>query len=186
MQPFEVLKSQKQIGAFKLDGTNPFFSLPLTINGKPIEVEIKGEALNEDLFNVDQFGKLKLALDVSNDGGAMLMSKQLQTTLKEILELETLPELKLVVKSMIYKDRMYAIWPQENQKLVAVKLFKSGSNVGEDFTVEDTAKMGIINEHLKKSKEVSVTVEISCWARRDDDKHELIVGVTPRLREIHL
>ncbi len=184
MQPIEVLRANKHIGALKLEGNNPFYTLPLTIEGKPIVVKVFGTTWSEEVFNVDQWGKLKMAFDVSEDGGTQLMSQQLQSTLKQALEQETLPDYKLIVKNMVYNDRMYITWPQEKKKFLAVQLY-DGKNE-DTLLADDTEKLKTITQQIKAKGKIFADIELYCWARRDEEKHELVVGITPRLKAIHL
>ncbi len=185
MLPIDVLRANKNIGAFKMEGNNPFFTLPLTIDGKPIKVQVQGTPVEEDVFSIDQWGKLKVALDISEDGAALLMASSLQQTLKNALEQETLPDLKLVVKSMVYNERMYVTWPTERKKFVGVELLK-GNNGTEELKFEDEKKMQEVRDIIKSKKKTGFEVELYCWARRDEEKHELVIGITPRLRAIEL
>ena len=43
-----------------------------------------------------------------------------------------------------------------------------------------------LNKIENYSGEVVADVELYCWARKDDEKHELIVGFTPRLISVRL
>jgi len=185
MKPLQVLRSPKNVGAFKVEGTNPFMTVPFTINNAPIRVDIEGLLANEDMFVFDQYGKLKLCLDVSGNGEIQHLSNNLMQTLKQLMEQETLPEFKLVVKSFVFNERVYIIWPTERKKFLPVDVIIDGKveTIYPDDAKGSTKKFEeFCQEYKGYAGSLVADAELYCWARRDDEKHELVVGITPRLK----
>jgi hypothetical protein len=194
MDPTVVLRTPKQIGQFQLESTKPFQTLPLTIKEKPIVVKIKGRCYNEGIWVVDQYEKLKLFLDVGGDGAIQALSSNLQQTLKQVLEEEALPDWVLVTRGFLNTTRAaspkaYLTWAKDYDKYLPVKI--SGLGDYDEFEIlpekladNSDEKVTKLTEELKKFNEISVEAELYCWARKDEEKNTLQVGITPRLKAI--
>lgn len=187
MLPIEVFRSQKEIGVLNMSGNNQFLDLPLKIAGKPIIVTCKGVLNNPDEpLYTDQFGKLKIIANVESNGDLLLLNTHLIKVLADFLENESLPDYKPIVKGFLYNERIYTVWPTYKKSYVAV-LFHDGTEATE---VSPASEEGFkkMQESLKKhgGKELTLDVELSCWARRDVEKGELVIGISPRISNIQI
>jgi len=163
-----------------MSGDQPWLNLPLSVGGKPIVVEMKGELSSEEPLYTDQHGKLKLVLDVKESGDVLLLNTHLTKLLKDFLDNESLPEYQPSVKGFLYNDRVYLTWPTYRKQYEPI-----GFGESDDVNVNDESKMSALSDYLKEHrKHVTVEAELACWARRDVEKGELYVGITPRLRKI--
>lgn len=134
---------------------------------------------------MDQFGKLKINVNVSENGLIQHAGVQLLKTLQQALETESLPELKLVMKSFVYNEHVFVTWPREfkNFKDVVVTLKGKTETYNPD---KQQLEYQTLLETLKGYEgKVIVETELYCWARKDEEKQELSIGFTPRLLEIN-
>lgn len=163
-----------------MDGDQSWLNLPLSVNKKPIVVEMAGELSSDEPLYTDQHGKLKLVLDVKESGDVILLNSHLVKLLRDFLDNESLPEYKPSVKGFLYNDRAYLTWPTYRKQYEPIGFGADG-----DINVNDEAKMSALSDFLKENRQrISVEAELYCWARRDAEKGELYVGITPRLRKI--
>ena len=181
MKPQEILKAKKELGALRIDENNPYFTLPLTINGKDIELDIEGSLPYGGYFRMNSWDQLKLCIEAKED--LVVLSKQLISDLKYLLNQETLPYFKLSVKDFINKDQhVYVHWPKARKEFGPVALYPGG----EVYCGPNDVNFKKFETSLKDVKKVRVVTDLNVWCRQDHENHELIVGFTPKVRSIHL
>ena len=181
MKPQEILKAKKELGILKIEDDNPFFTLPLTIDGKPIELEVEGDMVYGSQFRMNNWDQFKLCIEA--DADMVLLSKNLINDLKYLLSQETLPYFKLVINNFVNQDQhTYVHWPKSRKQFSGVMVFPDE----EIYYGPNDPNYKNFQAKLQEKKRVSVLTELYVWCRQDHENHELQVGFTPKVKSIFL
>ena len=182
----ELIQAPKQIGSVEPAEGKEFKTFEFTANNEKIYLKAKGVPSPIKASSFNNKGKLQLALDCQADGVLLLCAEQIKQEIKQALDTECEPDLKVTVKSWVKNKVLWLSWPKGKGGAFDMVLVND-KPISPDS--EDFAKL---QETLKKyqlTKMIEVGFALYTWVRYEKNaegilNNQITVGLSPQLAYI--
>lgn len=178
----ELIQAPKQIGGIEPAEGKEFKTFQFTANNEKIYLKAKGlpSPLKASSFNQ---GKLQLALNCQGDGVLLLCAEQIKQEIKNALDIECEPDLKVTVNSWVKNKVLWLSWPKGKGGAFDIVL------VNDKPMTPDSEDFAKFQEKLKKyqqTKLIEVGFSFYPWVKYGKNAdgiltNEVTVGLSPQL-----
>lgn len=183
LQPIQLLSAQKTIGKVEAAaGGKQFATFNLTIDGRPIRIQVKGVPASRFVQSQFNPNKLQLSINIQSNGELLFALTQLQKEIQVVLDHECQPDFEVAVQNIVKNDTLYLSVPRGKGGYNSIKVGEDAYTIGTDeFKEKVEAKL----EALQGAGEIVANVNLYAWIKySQDNSGKVTVGITPQLEEM--